>query len=410
MVKKRSTSLLLSLFLAAPPLTTGCSRAPQAEAGGPPPLPVKVQAVESGTIQESSEFVGTLEAQERVELKPEIQGRIEQIEVAAGDRVQAGTPILLLRPDQTQAQLENARARTSATRAARTTAAAQLQAREADRARLAAEVELQRTEFNRTSQLVAEGAFSQQQQDIAQKNLDTAIASLQAAEDQVAAAQAAVAEAEANIQAAAAEVASVQETLGFKQVTAPIAGIVGDVLVKAGDYVSIGQTVTNITQNDFLDLRISVPSTRTNQLRPGLPVELIDPNTEETLTTGSVDFISPQVNTAAQTILIKARFPNQNDRLRDGQFVRGKIIWETKPGLLVPTVAVSRIGGQSFVFVSETDDSQEQSQPIARQVPVELGNIQGPNYEVLSGLESGDQIAVSNILKLRDGAPIQPES
>ena len=57
------------------------------------------------------------------------------------------------------------------------------------------------------------------------------------------------------------------------------------------------------------------------------------------------------------------------------------------------------------------DDPSNESEPaVVRLTPVELGDIQGDSYQVLSGLEAGDRIAISNILKLRDGAPIAPES
>ncbi|MHC5827406.1 MAG: hypothetical protein ACYT04_68885, partial [Nostoc sp.] len=74
----------------------------------PPPLPVKMQTVESSQVQSTSEFVGTLEAQERVSLQPQVQGRIERIFVASGDRVTKGTPILSLSLDQTTANVSSA--------------------------------------------------------------------------------------------------------------------------------------------------------------------------------------------------------------------------------------------------------------------------------------------------------------
>ena len=78
-------------------------------------------------------------------------------------------------------------------------------------------------------------------------------------------------------------------------------------------------------------------------------------------------------------------------------------------------MAVSRLGGQNFVYVAKKGDSREEnnSQPsspslIAQQQPIKLGSIQKQSYQVLSGLKKGDRIAVSNILSLRDGVPIKP--
>ena len=379
-------------------------------AQAPPPLPVKVQTIQSGQVQSTAEFVGTLEAQERVSLQPQIQGRIDRIFVSNGDRVAQGTPIVSLSLDQTQANVNSAVAGANSNQAALATAEAQLAAKQADRTKAAADVRLQQVQFKRTQILVTEGAQAQQQLDIAQNNVDTAIATLNAAEKDVNAAQAGVAEARSNVQQAQSQVAAQQVNLSQKQVVAPIDGVVGDFSFKAGDYVSVGQTITTITKNDALNMRITVPSNNATQLRLGLPVELLDASTGERLTTGELNFISPQVNSTAQSILVTARFNNADGKLRDGQYVRARIIWNQKSGILIPAAAVNRIGGQSFVYVVEEDTSKGTPQSVVHQKPVRLGDVQNNRYPILEGIKVGEQIAVSNILKLRDGAPIQPQS
>ncbi|MEH1782388.1 MAG: efflux RND transporter periplasmic adaptor subunit [Nostoc sp.] len=395
----------------------GNRKAPPAKA--PPPLPVKVQTVESSQVQSTSEFVGTLEAQERVSLQPQIQGRIERIFVASGDRVSKGTPILSLSLDQTTANVSSALAVVNSNRAAVVTAQAQLEQQQANQVKAAADVKLQQVQFQRTKMLVTEGAQARQELDIAQNNLDAAIATLNAAKKQVNASQASVKQAQSNVQQAQTQVASNQVNLNQKQVVAPLDGIVGDFSVKVGDYVNIGGTLTTITKNDALDMRISVPSNNAAQLRRGLPVQLLDANTGKRLTTGSINFISPQVSTS-QSILVKARFTNSGGKLRDGQYVRARIIWSQQPGILIPTQVVSRIGGQNFVFVVEEDKSKEKvveedkskekPQFVVHQKPVKLGEVQSDRYPILEGIKPGDRIAVSNILKLRDGVPVQPQS
>lgn len=374
-----------------------------------PPTPVKVQTIESTQLQSSSEFVGTLEAQERVSLQPQIQGRIERILVASGDRVSAGTPIVSLSLDRTQANVVSALALVNSNEAAVTTAQAQLEAREADLAKAAADVELQQTQYDRTQSLVSAGAIARQQLDIAQNNLTSALATLTAAEKQVNAAQAGINQALSGVEQAQAQVAATQIDLNQKQVVAPMDGVVGDFAVKAGDYVNVGQTLTSLIKNDVLDMRIAVPASNGTQLRPGLRVELIDANTGQQLTRGSLDFISPQVDVNAQSILVKARFSNANGRLRDGQYVRARIIWNQQAGILVPVQAVNRMGGQNFVYVVEENSEQQPPQSVVKLKPVKLGEVQNDQYPILEGIQEGDRVAISNILKLRDGVPIQPE-
>ncbi|MEH2086004.1 efflux RND transporter periplasmic adaptor subunit [Nostoc sp.] len=384
-----------------------------------PPLPVKVQTLESSQVQSTSEFVGTLEAQERVSLQPQTQGRIDRIFVASGDRVSKGTPIVSLSLDQTTANISSAIATVNSNRAAVATAQAELEAKRADQVKAAADVKLQQVQFQRTKVLVTEGAQARQQLDIAKNNLDAAIATLAAAQKQVNAGQASVNQALSNVQQAQAEVASSQVNLSQKQIVAPLDGIVGDFSVKVGDYVNTGGNLTTITKNDLLDMRILVPSNNAAQLRRGLPVELLDANTGKRLTTGSINFISPQVNTSAQSILVKARFGNSNGKLRDGEYVRARIVWSQQTGILIPTQVVNRIGGQSFVYVVEENKSQEKvveedkskqkPQFVVHQKPVKLGEVQSERYPILEGIKPGDRIAVSNILKLRDGIPVQPQ-
>ncbi len=96
--------------------------------------------------------------------------------------------------------------------------------------------------------------------------------------------------------------------------------------------------------------------------------------------------------------------------MRDGQYVQARVIWNRQPGILIPTVAISRVGGQSFVFVTENKTVNGQQQQVVHQRLVRLGDIQGTNYQVIDGLQSGETIVTSGILKLREGAPIQPVS
>jgi RND family efflux transporter MFP subunit len=219
-----------------------------------------------------------------------------------------------------------------------------------------------------------------------------------------------VAQAQANVQQAQSDAAATSVNLNQKQVVAPISGIVGDFSVKNGDYLNVGQTITTITRNDALDMRILVPSNYANRLRPGLTVSLVDPETNKPLGTGSLYFVSPQVSAGAQVILTKARFPNQSGRLRDGQYVRARILWTTNPGVLIPAIAVTQVGAQDFVFVAENNSKDGKTAQVARQRPVELGVIQDQSYLVISGIKQGEQLIVSGIQSLVDGASIQPDN
>jgi RND family efflux transporter MFP subunit len=412
---------ILSLFLLTIPLFSCQDNSNQAP---PPAVPVKLQVVQPGTVIESSQFVGTLESAVKVDLRPETQGQIVNVLVQPGDRVDPGTPILTIQPGQTVPQLEGAEAGVNAAQANQRAMVDQLQVAEKNlevaRTELASAQssrDLSETNYERASFLLSQGAIGSYDYDRARTDLDIAGDRVDAAQKRIAVAetsisqaQAVVEQANAGIRQAQSQVSAAAVNVGFKQVVAPITGTVGEIFFKVGDVVSGGQTITNIVQNNALDLRLSVPSNRLDQLRQGLTVELIDPVTHDRIGTGVINFISPTVDSAAQIVLVKARFPNSNGRLRNGQSVEARIVWGRGKGVLIPTNAVLQVSGKSFAYIAETDNSQGSVRQVARMRPVELGEIQEQDYQVIDGLNPGENLVVSGILRLRDGVPIQPES
>ena len=129
---------------------------------------------------------------------------------------------------------------------------------------------------------------------------------------------------------------------------------------------------------------------------------------------GSLNFISPQADTLSQTVLAKAQFDNGTGLLQDNQRVDVRVILGERPGLLVPANAITRLGGQSFVYVAADAPPPEDGQPpiegqVAQLRPITLGSMQGNEFQVLDGLSRGEEIVVTGILNLQDGAPIEPQ-
>ncbi|MEL6401106.1 MAG: efflux RND transporter periplasmic adaptor subunit [Cyanobacteria bacterium J06626_4] len=397
------------------------SSGPPSGMQGPPGVPVELAPVQTGTVQDSSEFLGSLEAQTGVVLQPEVAGRITQVFVTAGDRVAPGQPIMLISPDRTQAEADAAGANVTAARAAREASSASLQSLLSRQAELEAELALEEAEFERTQSLVEQGAQSQQELDLATRNLEVAQANLASARNEIAAQQASLSQSEATLAQAQANQAAAQQNLQDRTVTAPIAGVVGDLAYKLGDYVTPSNTIANITDNATLELELRVPIEQRDRLQIGLPVELLSADGTQTAATGSISFISPQTNADTQTVLIKARFENGQGALQDSQQVEVRLVWAEDIGVLVPTTAIYRIGNETFVYIADAGTPEELPPPeampegmpvpdqVARQQAVTLGDIQGNDYEVLEGLDPGDVVVVSGILNLQNGMPILPQ-
>lgn len=407
-----------------------------AVAGGMPPVAtVKVAPVQVGAVQNSSEFIGSLEAETGVVLQPEVSGRVTQIFVTEGDRVSPGIPVMRISPDRTQAEVSAAQASVSgaqaninAARAARDSAEATLRSLKAREEELKAELALSSEDYERSLTLAGQGAISRQDLDVASRDLDVSKSLLASAREEIAAAEATLAQSEASLDQATATLsqaeanrAVAQENLQDRTVKAPINGTVGEVEVKLGTYVTPSTVITNIMENAVLELDLEVPIEERDRLRLGLPVQLLAPGSDQVVADGTLSFISPQANAGTQTVLVKAQFENAQGRLQDSQRVEARLVWSQDQGVLVPTSAVTRLGGQSFVYVAVEGAPEELPSPeslppdmpppeqVARLRPVELGDIQDNQYQVLSGLEPGETIVVSGILNLQDGTPILPQ-
>lgn len=407
-LRRRLSPFFLGTALSLSLLGTSCRPTPEANAA-PPVIPVQLATLQTSTVKDSSEFVGNLEAAQIVEVRPEIQGRIEQIFVEPGQAVGAGQSIMVLKPDQTVPQYQGSLAGVDVAIGNRDNALKALDVAKAQLNTAAATLELDAVNVDRAQQLVDAGALGQIRLDEALNKQEASRNNVIAAREQVAAAEVQVQQAEAAIRQAQAQADASRVSVEFKDVVTPIAGVLDNLPVKLGDYVNTGQAVAKVTQLEAMLLNIQVPSNRAAQLRTGLAVELLDPNTKAQIATGSLTFVAPTVDTQAQTILTKAQFRNPDGQLRDGQYVEARIIWATQPGLLIPVTSITRVGGKNFVYVVD-EQPDDNGQTVVRLTPVELGDIAGDNYQVRSGLEVGDRIAVSNILKLRDGVPVQPES
>ena len=348
-------------------LTSACGGGgEQAAEGGPPggafpPTEVKTVSLEARPTPQSSEYVATVRSLRSTTIQPQVEGIVRQIFVTAGQRVGAGAPLIQIDPDRQQASV--------------TTAESQRASREADLA-------YARQQLSRLQKLYDAGAVSRaelEQAETAAKNAEAQLAAVQS------------------------QIKETQVQLQYYRVTAPTAGVVGDLAIRQGDRVTPSTVITTIDQPEGLEAYINVPLERAMDLRPGLTVELLD-TAGDVIASNPITFIAPRADDATQTVLVKATLRQMPANIRVMQFVRARIIWTNEPALVVPITAVTRLAGQYFVFVAE----QGEQGVVARQKPVTLGEVQGDSYIVRSGLEPGARVIVSNVQKLGDGAPVKP--
>lgn len=403
-VKKFGYGVSIILVLAA---TGAChSTKPAVHAEGTPAARVKLASVQSGSIRETSDLIGRSESRRSVTLQPQISGRVSQIFVQPGTAITKGTALIQVDPDRQQTQVISFRAAAAAAQADLDNARASLIPLEADRRAKSSDASLQQQQYDRYSLLYQQGAVSRDVLDQRRNSLETAKAELDAAIARIQVQRSVITNKGKLLQQAQANVSGQQVELQYYQIKAPFTGVVGNIPVKVGDYVNPSTQLVTITQNQPLEVNISVPSERASNLRLGMMVQLINQQ-GRLIGSSTVFFISPTVNQQTESILIKTLFENRDGRLRADQQATARIIWDERPGVLVPTTAVSRLGGQNFIFVAQ---SQPNTQLVARQKPIKLGDIEGNQYQVIEGLKPGERIVVSGVQQLSDGAVIAPDS
>lgn len=363
--KLHMTMARFTLLIVTFAVTAACGgNNAQAGAGGPgamPPADVKTIALAPKPVPRTSEFMATIQSLRSTTIQPQVEGFIRRIFVKAGDRVRAGQPLVQIDPEKQQASV--------------TTFESTRAAREAD-------VEYAKQQLDRLQKLFAAGAVSRAELEQAETAHKTAQAQLKATDSQI---------------------RENQVELQYYRVTAPTAGIVGDIPVREGDRVTNSTLITTVDAGLGLEAYINVPLEQAPGLRLGLPVELLD-GTGKVTATNSVTFVAPRAEDTTQSVLVKSTLRNVPPDVRVMQYVRARIVWSNDPALTVPIVAVNRVSGQFFVFVAE----QGQGGFVARQKPVTIGEVSGEDYVIQGGLKAGERVIVSNIQKLGDGAPVKP--
>lgn len=332
-----------------------------AAGGAMPPMPVEIVTLEAKPVEQTTEFVGTVKSRRSTDIQPQVEGFITRIVAKPGQRVGAGALLMEIDSRVPQAQLASLES--------------VLAQREID-------VTYARQEAERSAKLLKAGAASQMDADRAANALNGAEAQLKTVQEQIRAAR---------------------TDLGYYRVTAPTAGIVGDIPVREGDRVTKATKLTSIDANAGLEVYLNVPVQQAPKLKVGLPVRIVD-ETGATIAEEKIAFVSPSVDEQTQTVLVKTPV-SVPGTLRTEQYVRSYVIWTSEPGLMVPVTSVTRINGQWFAFVAMPGEDGKGL--VAKQRSLELGPVIGNNYTVVSGLKAGERLIAGGIQKIRDGAPVQ---
>jgi multidrug efflux system membrane fusion protein len=326
------------------------------------------------------EYPGHLQSVEMVEIRPRVSGCLDSIHFQDGMEVKAGDLLFVIDPRPYQADLERA---------------------QAERQRAQTRVELASNDLKRAESLHGTKAISEEEYDSRSK---------------------AARETEAALAAARAAESAAKLNLDFTRITAPIGGKIGRRLVTVGNLVQGGGMVPGTVlaalvsidpihcyfdadERSFLRYRNSGSSgSGSSQNQDSLLCELALDNEQGFPHKGRIDFFDNQVNQQMGTIRMRGVFSNPNRALVPGLFAKVRVpAGPPEPTLLIPDIAVQSDQDRKFVFVVNTTNVVE-----AR--PIRIGRAHGNLRAVLEGLTTNDLVAVSGLLMLRPGIPVEVQT
>lgn len=344
---------------------SGCSRQTTNAAGpaGPQGFPVKVVTAQAQLIPEATDYLATLKSRNASILQPQVEGEVTQIFVHSGERVAGGAPILEIDPKKQEATVKNQEA--------------------AYQSKLAT-MEYDRVDLERKRKLYTAGVIAKSDLDVSQAAYDAA---------------------KADAESFAAAIREQKEELRYYTVKAPTAGVVGDIPVRVGDRVATTTVLTTLDKGGELEAYIYVPAEKARTVHMNMPLEIMD-DTGKSLLRATIFFVSPEVDTASQTLLLKAKVPNPALKFRNDETVHARLIWSEHKSPMIPVTAVSRLSGKIFAFVVEGEGQKQ----VARQRVIEVGDLIGNDYVVLDGIQPGDRVITTGVQMLADGAPVIPQT
>lgn len=332
------------------PALTGCGKKSggPGKAGGSGGMPaMQVVAVEAKArpVTESLSLVGSIAANEMVEIKAETEGIVQEILFDEGKAVEKGQ--LLIRLDDTKLAASLAEAEST--------------------------LKLSTANFERAKQLFKDTLISKQEYDQAAATYELNLATLELKKRQ----------------------------LKDTRVNAPFAGTTGARNVSPGQVITKDAMLTTLVDLDPVKVEVNVPERYLQQLAIGQTLEFSVAAFPGQKFKGEVYFISPQINENLRTALVKARIPNADNKLRGGMFASLDLKLQVRDSaIVIPEPALMSNGDNFSVFVVDKE-SKAQIRPV--QVGIRLAG----KAEVIKGLTSGEMVIVEGVQKLGPGSPVK---
>jgi RND family efflux transporter MFP subunit len=382
----------------------GCSRQSQQGAQAASavqaqePLAVRVATAETRKLGRAISVTGSLSADETVTVSAEVAGRVSEIHFDFGQSVKKGDIIAEL--DKREFTLQYERARAALVQAlARIGLDPNQEEATPDSTpairQAQAQFEDARSKFQSAARLVKTGDVSQERYIELEKTFHARQAALDAARDDLRTQL-------ANIQALRAEVKLAQKRLNDTTVRAPFDGAVAARLVSPGQYMKDNTPIVTLVKAHPLRLRVDIPETMAGEVRIGTSLTFTTDAAPGKQFRAVVRELNPALDARSRSLAAEARLTDSDPTLRPGMFVQVQLaVARDATAVVVPREALYQMAGLSKVFVLRNGRAVETK--IAPGAEIN-GWIEVPGDRI----HPGDQVAVSRLAALIDGAPVRP--
>ncbi len=316
-----------------------------AQAATPPAPGIIVSEVRVDHFVDPLEALGTLTANESVELTATVSETIIAIHFDDGDRVEQGQILVEMTSREEHAQLEEARATVN---------------------------EAQR-QYERIKALEAQGTAAKSLLDERKREWETARARL----------------------------AAIESRLADRLIKAPFPGVLGLRDISVGALVQPGDLITTLDDDSVMKLEFQIPGTYLEAIQPGLEVVATARAFPGRSFAGSVKSVNSRIDPATRSVRVRAILPNPERLLKPGLLMQVVLLNNPRDALVIPEEALMPLDTRQFVY---TVDTANGNKAVKREI--RIGTRRPGEVEVVAGLQAGDLVISHGTLKVRPDQPV----
>jgi membrane fusion protein (multidrug efflux system) len=309
----------------------------------PAPQVIVAQAKQAQFI-DRIEALGTLKANESVQLTANVTETVTALHFDDGQRVEKGEALVEMTSREEHALLEEARANLNEAR----------------------------RQFNRVKQLESQGIEAQSLLDQRRREVETARARLGA----------------------------IESRLADRLLKAPFSGVLGLRNISVGALVETGDLITTLDDDSVMKLEFAVPSTYLSSLQPGLPIRARTRAYSDRVFEGEVKAVDSRVDPINRSLLVRALLPNPERMLKPGMLMTVELLRNQRQALVIPESALMPKGGDHFVMRLQGEP------PMVEKLKIRIGSRRPGEVEVLEGLQPGELVITHGMEKVKIGGPV----